>query len=82
METIKSGVYRHYKGGLYFVICVTERTEEPGFYDVTYKDAMGKHWSRPLSMWNEVVNGQPRFTYCPDLAEANKLFATEMEKYL
>ena len=57
---IKKGYYKHYKGGIYQVISTglhTETLEEM----VVYQDAKGQVWVRPASMWNEEVDGVPRF---------------------
>jgi len=55
------GVYRHYKGGLYSVICVGRHSETEEWL-VTYRaEASGTYWVRPLSMWQEMVDGFPRF---------------------
>ncbi len=63
MSEIKPGqIYRHYKGNLYGVIGVathTETEEQMVIYFQIYGD--GKVWVRPLSMWEEIVNGMPRF---------------------
>lgn len=49
------GCYRHYKGGLYTVIC-TGRHSETEEWLVTYRaEASGTWWVRPLAMWNEPV---------------------------
>lgn len=67
-DTIKLGVYRHFKGNEYEVLAVATHSEtlEPMVvYRALYGD--GEVWVRPLSMWNETVdrNGvkQERFTY-------------------
>ena len=55
------GLYRHYKGGLYTLISIVRHseTEEPL---VSYRsERAGTLWVRPLSMWSETVDGQPRF---------------------
>ena len=56
MESIKPGLYRHFKGGIYEVLFVaknSERLEDMAVYRANY----GEHgvWVRPLSMWNETV---------------------------
>lgn len=59
------GLYRHYKGGLYTVIGVglhTE-TEQPL---VLYRGVNGRFWARPLEMWNELIDGRPRFVRLDD----------------
>lgn len=74
MEEIKTGqIYRHYKGNLYKVINIathTETLEEMVIYRRVKGDT--SIWARPMSMWNEIVNGVPRF----------KLVEAEDEKLL
>ena len=54
------GLYRHYKGGLYTVLC-TGRHSETEEWLVTYRsETLGTYWVRPLAMWMQTVNGQPR----------------------
>ena len=68
METIKAGVYRHFKGNLYRVL-FTARHSETGEEMVVYQALYGEKgcWVRPAAMWNEIVerNGKTfhRFTY-------------------
>lgn len=61
-----AGVYRHYKGGLYRVVCLahhSESLEEMVIYESL--DSHTGYWARPLSMWEELVTvdgkTQPRF---------------------
>ncbi|MFT9207023.1 DUF1653 domain-containing protein [Acetobacter orientalis] len=62
-EHPRPGLYRHYKGGLYTVLCVGRHSETEEWL-VTYKsEALGSYWVRPLAMWQEKVNGTPRFAY-------------------
>lgn len=54
-------VFRHYKGGLYTIVClsVKEDTLEPL---VTYRSIeRGSVWTRTLQNWSEYVDGLPRF---------------------
>ena len=70
---MKKGIYRHYKGGLYDVLDIvihTETSEEM----VLYEDVKGKRYVRPLSMWNEEVNGKPRFEYVVNQLESRRDF--------
>ena len=54
--------YRHYKGGLYEVLFLSKHTET-GEILVNYKSIhFGSFYSRPLSSWNEEVDGKKRFT--------------------
>lgn len=62
------GIYRHYKGNVYKLICIAKHSETLEDM-VVYTDSTDseKNWARPLSMWNETVtvNGEtmPRFAY-------------------
>jgi hypothetical protein len=68
MEMVDEGIWRHYKGNLYRVICTARHTESDEalvvYRDVTDED---KVWARPASMWHETVIyqnvSQPRFRY-------------------
>lgn len=67
MEEIKLGIYKHFKGGIYEVLCIaknSETLEDMVVYKSLKDDSI---WVRPLSMWNEIVikNNQEykRFTY-------------------
>lgn len=68
MNEIREGIYRHYKGNLYRVICVAKHSETLEEM-VVYQDVIEekKYWARPAPMWNEEadVGGkkQPRFQY-------------------
>lgn len=57
MHTIKEGLYRHYKGNIYKVLCVAKHSETLEDM-VIYQDASDetKIWARPASMWNEEVS--------------------------
>ncbi|MFW7269176.1 DUF1653 domain-containing protein [Gluconacetobacter sp. Hr-1-5] len=61
-ERTRPGLYRHYKGGLYTLICVGRHSETEEWL-VTYRsEARGDYWVRPLAMWVEDVEGVPRFS--------------------
>lgn len=68
----KPGLYRHYKGGLYTVLCVGRHSETEEWL-VTYRcDAQGTYWVRPLDMWLQNVGGVPRFAFIgPESQEAH-----------
>jgi hypothetical protein len=70
--TLKSGLYRHYKGNDYFVFQVATHSEtrEPlVFYRCLYGDY--SWWVRPLAMFSEAVElaGEtiPRFRFVREL---------------
>lgn len=67
-QSLKLGMYRHYKGGVYEVLGPARHSETLEEL-VVYKHD-GELWVRPLTMFLETVeyNGEqiPRFTYvCP-----------------
>lgn len=64
---IKKGIYKHYKGNMYEVLCVanhSETLEKMVVYKALYGD--GEVWVRPIGMWDETVEVdgklQKRFT--------------------
>lgn len=62
-EHPRPGLYRHYKGGLYTVLCVGRHSETEEWL-VTYRsEALGNYWVRPLAMWQQSVEGVPRFAF-------------------
>ena len=68
LPVIRTGKYRHYKGGEYEVIGVAHHSEtlEPMvIYRALYGD--GGIWARPAAMWNDVIEKDgvtyTRFTY-------------------
>ena len=67
---IPKGRYRHYKGNEYEVIEIARHSEtlEPMVVYRAYPVKLhrglygnGEVWVRPAIMWNELVNGKPRF---------------------
>lgn len=68
MNEIRPGLYRHFKGNEYRVLCTATHSEtlEPM---VVYQALYGQRgiWVRPAAMWNETVTHEgkalPRFTY-------------------
>ena len=60
------GIYRHYKGNLYRVVCLahhSETLEDMVIYEPLDSDT--GFWARPASMWDELVEVdgvmRPRF---------------------
>ncbi len=68
---IKIGIYRHFKGNEYEVLCIATHSETMEKM-VVYRALYGERgvWVRPESMWNEEVTRGgitcPRFTYIGD----------------
>jgi hypothetical protein len=64
-STLEPGqIFRHYKGGLYTVvcICVKEDTLEPM---VIYRsNAKGTVWARTFADWSELIPTGQEFPYC------------------
>ena len=68
METIRPGIYRHFKGNEYELLYIAthSETEEPM---VVYRALYGEGgvWVRPLPMWTEHVERDgysgPRFAF-------------------
>ena len=66
IESDIEGVYRHYKGNLYRVVCLAHHSET--LEDMVIYEPLGEntgYWARPASMWNELVEvdgvKRPRF---------------------
>ncbi len=67
-QTIKRGIYRHFKGGEYELLALathSETLEKMVVYRALYGEK--KIWVRPADMWNETVQTDGvymrRFTY-------------------
>lgn len=61
---IEKGIYKHYKGNRYELLYIanhSETLEKMVVYKALYGE--GEVWVRPLSMWEEEVNGVPRFEF-------------------
>ena len=55
-ESIRPGLYRHFKGGEYEVIGIARHSEDESpmvVYRPLYNDS--GLWVRPADMWNEIV---------------------------
>lgn len=55
---MEPGIYKHYKGNLYEVLCVathTETGEQLVVYKALYLNDENNRWVRPLRMFNETV---------------------------
>ena len=68
---MKKGIYKHFKGNEYELICIANHSETLQKM-VVYKALYGNNdiWVRPIEMWNEEVefNGETvkRFTFARD----------------
>ncbi len=75
---IRPGIYRHFKGNEYRVLCLA-RHSETGEEMVVYRALYGERgiWVRPASMWNETVerDGERirRFDYISPATEKEEL---------
>ncbi len=63
--------YKHYKGNYYKVIALakhSETLEDMVIYSAQYAGdfPFGQVWARPAAMWEELVNGVPRFQLVKD----------------
>ena len=61
MEEIRPGLYRHFKGGEYRVLCMARHSETEEWM-VVYQALYGERgiWVRPARMWNEEVEHDGR----------------------
>lgn len=65
MQEISVGkIYRHYKGNIYMIIALAKHSETSEDMIVYQNVKKGDIWTRPKTMWNEVVDdkGTLRFT--------------------
>ncbi len=56
MEELRPGIYRHFKGNLYRLLCTarhSETLEVLAVYRALYGE--GDVWVRPASMWDEHI---------------------------
>lgn len=67
-NALKPGIYRHFKGNNYELLCLARHSETMELM-VVYRALYGDFgiWVRPASMWTETVNKDgrdvPRFVY-------------------
>ena len=57
--------YRHYKGGIYELLCEATLESDPTVTMIVYKAANGTIWTRPASVFFEMIEHDgarvPRF---------------------
>ena len=67
INTVKPGVYRHFKGGIYRVLYTAKHSETLEEMVVYQSCKDGSYWVRPAAMWNEIITRdgetKPRFQY-------------------
>lgn len=47
--------YRHYKGGIYEIVCEAKLEADPGVTLVIYRSEQGQTWARPREVFFETV---------------------------
>jgi hypothetical protein len=52
--------FRHYKGGVYELVCLATLESDPTVQMVVYKAANGTIWTRPASVFHEQVESDGR----------------------
>lgn len=70
---MKPGVYRHFKGRYYLVIGVAQHSETGEslvVYKPLYEHDGAEYAVRPVAMFEEHVNGAPRFAYVGEVGSA------------
>jgi hypothetical protein len=57
--------YRHYKGGIYEIVCEAKLESDPSIIMIVYKSDNGLIWTRPRNVFFELVQHEgktvPRF---------------------
>lgn len=48
--------YRHYKGGIYELVCEARVESDPAITMIVYRAADGSIWTRPHHVFFELVN--------------------------
>ncbi|HAF45056.1 MAG TPA: DUF1653 domain-containing protein [Gallionellaceae bacterium] len=57
--------YRHYKGGIYEIVCEAKLEADPDIIMMVYRSEQGQIWTRPKTAFLELVQHEgktvPRF---------------------
>lgn len=73
---IRTGVYRHYKGGLYEVLSIATHSESQESLVIYRSLSVGQIWARPCSMFTEDVcvegNVVPRFEWVEPVSRRSR----------
>jgi hypothetical protein len=52
--------YRHYKGGIYELMCEATLESDPSIAMIVYRASNGTIWTRPASVFFELVDHEGR----------------------
>jgi hypothetical protein len=52
--------YRHYKGGIYELVCEARLESDPDITMIVYRAADGGIWTRPSTVFFEMIEHQGR----------------------
>jgi hypothetical protein len=52
--------YRHYKGGIYEIVCEAKLEADPTVILMIYRSAEGQTWARPKEVFFETVQHEGR----------------------
>jgi len=62
--------YRHYKGGIYDIVCEAKLESDPTVIMMIYRSHDGSTWARPKEVFFEMVlvegKEAPRFSLIPE----------------
>ncbi len=47
--------YRHYKGGIYAIVCVAKLASDPSINLIIYRAANGSTWARPSDIFHQEI---------------------------
>lgn len=47
--------YRHYKGGIYEIVCEAKLESDPSITLIIYRAANGTIWARPSDVFHETI---------------------------
>jgi hypothetical protein len=50
--------YRHYKGGIYEIVCEARLESDPDVVMIVYKSEDGSVWTRPREVFFELVQNE------------------------
>ena len=84
MDTVKSGIYKHFKGGFVLVLFVAKHSDRDEMEVVYVGLNNGKYYARPIESFNEQVqdeNGNLVSRFClAELDEVKNLMTQELKQ--